>query len=51
LENHNLISNDKTIDEEKMDHILDKYRWLKKYHNIKCNELGCPNLLLEETIE
>jgi hypothetical protein len=51
LENINLISNDKTIDEEKKKHILDKYRWLRKYHNMKCNELGYSNLLLEETIE
>jgi hypothetical protein len=40
-----LISNDNTIDEEKRE------RWLRKYHNIKCNELDYSNLFLEEIIK
>ncbi len=47
FDNISLIEQDNFISPDKKPHIIEKYNWLKKYHNDKCEELGYPEYVIE----
>lgn len=46
-ENIKLIDEDTFIAEKSKKGIIEKYVWLKEYHNSKCKQLGYLDLIIE----